>query len=148
MIAVKQKKNLNVGSCDFQSFIRFAVSRGRAGGFHFNRARSQFLRDENGESLFASLGPIVNAREHRVLMVKIVVQNGDEWRVEREVLLEGMRALHLESDAGNASEPVTLLEAPWGGLISAVPLASQPPPEGVISKSSCPTVWPASLMVN
>src|SRR5216684_5187636 len=35
-------------------------------------------------------------------MVKIVVQYGDERRIEGEVLLEGARALHLESDARDA----------------------------------------------
>src|SRR5229473_4964134 len=48
----------------------------------------------------------------------------------------------------SVSEPETLLAAPSGGLISAVPLASQPPPEGAISNSSWPTVCPPSLMVN
>src|SRR5260370_33832346 len=35
-------------------------------------------------------------------MVKIVVQYGDERRIEGEVLLEGARALHLENDARDA----------------------------------------------
>src|SRR5882757_5414674 len=36
-------------------------------------------------------------------MVKVVVQNGDERRIECQVLLKGpLRSLHLESDAGNA----------------------------------------------
>src|SRR5216683_2436599 len=48
----------------------------------------------------------------------------------------------------SVSEPETLLAAPSGGLISAVPLASQPPLDGAISNSSWPTVCPSSLTVN
>src|SRR6266478_4034041 len=48
----------------------------------------------------------------------------------------------------SVSEPETLLAPPSGGLISAMPLASQPPPDGAISNSSWPTVCPPSLTVN
>src|SRR2546422_1160478 len=48
----------------------------------------------------------------------------------------------------NVSVPEILLAGPSDGLMSAVPLARQPAPEGAISKSSRPTVWPSSLMVS
>src|SRR6267378_2073093 len=48
----------------------------------------------------------------------------------------------------SVSVPEILLAGLSGGLISAVPLARQPAPEGAISKSSWPTVWPSSLMVS
>src|SRR5882762_9645826 len=48
----------------------------------------------------------------------------------------------------NVSVPEILLAGLSGGLMSAVPLARQPAPEGAISKSSWPTVWPSSLMMS
>src|SRR5256884_25416 len=61
-----------------------------------------FLRDEHGKRLLAALGPVVDAGEDGILVIKIVVEHGDEWGIKREILLEGARALHLKSDARNA----------------------------------------------
>jgi hypothetical protein len=52
--------------------------------------------------LFAALGPVVDACEDGILVVKIVIKHGDEWGIKREVLLERARALHLKSDARDA----------------------------------------------
>src|ERR1700730_2713840 len=46
------------------------------------------------------------------------------------------------------SVPVTRVAGESGTLRSVVPCAAQPPEEGEISNSSCPTVWPSSWMVN
>src|SRR5216683_2352528 len=128
VIAIEQKKNFEVGGGDFQAFVGLAVGTGGSGRLHGDRTGGQFLGNDHRKSLHAALGPVIDAREDSVLMIEIVVQNGDERGIECEVLLEG---------AG-----------PLGGLISAVPLASQPPPDGAISNSSWPTVCPPSLMVS
>src|SRR5216684_364128 len=102
VIAIEQKKNLEVGGGDFQAFVSLAVGTGGSGRLHGNRTRGQFLGNDHRKSLHAALGPVVDAREDGVLMVEIVVQNGDQRRIEREVLLERAGALHLESDSGHA----------------------------------------------
>ena len=94
-MAIEQKENFEVGSGDFEAFVGLAVGTGGSGGFDGNRTRRQFLRNDHGKSLHAALGPVVDARQDGVLMVEIVVQNGDERRIKREVLLERTRALHL-----------------------------------------------------
>src|ERR1700724_4186472 len=48
----------------------------------------------------------------------------------------------------SVSVPVTRVAGESGTLRSVVPCAAQPPEEGEISNSSCPTVWPSSWMVN
>src|SRR5882762_4003583 len=136
MIAVEQEKNLEIGSGDFEAFVSLAVGTGGSGGLHGDRARCQFLRNDHGKRLHAALGPVVDARKDRVLMVEIVVQNDDERRIECEVLLE--RAGAPSPCRGSGLE--SLRAPPSGGLMSPVPLAGQPPPDGAISISSWPTV--------
>ncbi len=48
----------------------------------------------------------------------------------------------------SVSVPLTVEDAPWGGFMEVVPCAVQPPPDAVISKSSCPTDLPSSKMLN
>src|SRR6266581_4631673 len=81
--------NLAVGTCG-------------SGGLHGDRTGGQFLGYDHRKSLHAALGPVIDAREDSVLMVEIVVQNGDERGIECEVLLEGAGALHLQRDTGDA----------------------------------------------
>src|SRR5438105_11964210 len=102
MVVVKQKLNLQVGRADLETFISFAIGARRTGGDDPYRTGGQVLRDEYGKSLFAALGPVVNACEHGVLVIKIIVQDGDEGSVERKVLLKRARALHLQSDSSDA----------------------------------------------
>src|SRR6267378_4116881 len=93
VIAIEQKKNLEVGGGDFQAFVSLAVGTGGSGRLHGNRTRGQFLGNDHRKSLHAALGPVVDAGKDGVLMVEIVVQNGDQRRIEREVLLERAGAL-------------------------------------------------------
>src|ERR1700731_727553 len=102
VIAIEQEKNFEVGGGDFQAFIGLAVGTGGSGGLHGNRTRGQFLGNDHRKSLHAAFGPVIDAGEDGVLMVEIVVQNSNEGRIEREVLLERAGALHLESDSGHA----------------------------------------------
>src|SRR5258708_38955614 len=96
VIAIEKEKNLEVGGGDLEAFAGLAVGTGGPGGLHGDRTRRQFLGNEHGKSLHAALGPVVEACQDGVLMVEIVVQNGDERRVEGEVLLERARALNLK----------------------------------------------------
>src|ERR1700738_5267515 len=48
----------------------------------------------------------------------------------------------------SVSVPVTRVAGESGALRSVVPCADHPPAEGETSKSSWPTVWPSSWMVN
>src|SRR5229473_8056681 len=102
MIRVEQKKNFEVGSVDFEAFVGLAVGTGGSGGLNGDRTRRQFLGNDHGKSLHAALGPIVDAGEDGVLVVEIVVENGDERGVEGESLFKRPSALHLESDFGGA----------------------------------------------
>src|SRR5882724_9126127 len=98
VIAVEQKQNLEVRRSDHEAFVGFAIGACRSFGFHSDRTRRQFLGNNNWKSLHAALGPIVDARKNRVLMVEIIVQNSDERRIECQVLLEWARSLHLQGN--------------------------------------------------
>ncbi len=93
---VEVKIDFEVGGGDAKAFVGFSVEGGRPSGFGGDGAGHEFLRDENAESLRAALGPVVKAGEDGVLVVEIVVEDGDERRVEREGLIEGVGALHLQ----------------------------------------------------
>src|SRR6266550_3035879 len=78
VMVIEQNKNLQVGSADFEAFVGFALGTGGSSRFDGDRTRRQFLRNDHRKSLHPALGPVVDARKDRVLMVEIVVQNGDE----------------------------------------------------------------------
>src|SRR5580704_3910808 len=118
MGGVEIEVDFEVARADAKAFVGFAVDGGGAGGFGRDGAGHELLRDEDGESLRAALGPIVKAGEDGVLMVEIVVEDGDEGRFERKALLKEARllavgifylvrragacALHFDSDVGDA----------------------------------------------
>ena len=89
--------DFEVGAGDFEEFVGFAVGGGGAGGFDGDGAGGEFLGDEDGKGLRAALGPVVEMREDFVLVVEIVVENGDERCAEGVFLLVGVRALNLQS---------------------------------------------------
>src|ERR1017187_5333753 len=68
--------------------------------FDGHAAWRQLLRDEHGESLHAFLVAIVEAREHRILVVQIVVDDGDLRRIESELLRVRLHAFDAEIDRG------------------------------------------------
>ena len=74
-------------SCLAKRFDRYASGR-------------HFLGDENGKCLRAFLVPVVQARENRVLVVEIVVEDGDLRRAESELLREGPRAFDAQVNRG------------------------------------------------
>ena len=102
MVGVEIEDDCEVGGGDAKAVERFSVGGDRAGGLDGDGAGSQFLRDEHRESLLAAFGPVIETRKNRVLIVEIVVQDGDERSVESERLLEGASAFHLQSDFGDA----------------------------------------------
>jgi hypothetical protein len=118
MGGVKIEIDFEVGGGDAKAFVGFAVDGGGAGGFGGDDAGHEFLRDENAESLRAALGPVVETGEHGVLVVEIVVEDGDEGRFERKTLFKEARLLavgifdlvrragacsfHLDGDVGDA----------------------------------------------
>jgi len=102
VVGVEVEDDFDVGSGDFEAFVGFAFGGDGAGPVDGNGTGREFLGNEDGEGLRAAASPIVNAGEHDVLVVEIIVENGDPWRAEGIFLIEGMSALHLESSFGGA----------------------------------------------
>ena len=96
MSRIEVQVDFEVGGADAKAFVGFSFDAGGTGGFGGDGAGHQFLRDEHGESLRATLGPIVEAGENAVLVIKVVVEDGNERSAEGESLIEGMRALYFE----------------------------------------------------
>lgn len=102
MSGIEEEEDFDVGSADFEAVVGFAVDGGGAGGFDGDGTGGEFLGDKYGESLRTAFVPIVDAGEDGVLVIKIVVEDGDERCAEGEILFEGAGALHFESDFGDA----------------------------------------------
>jgi len=118
MGGVEIEIDFEVGGGDAKAFVGFAVDGGGAGSFGGDGAGHEFLWNEDAESLRAALGPVVKAGEDGVLVVEIVVEDGDEGRFERQALFKEARllavgvfylvrragacALHLDGDVGDA----------------------------------------------
>ena len=102
VIRIEQEQDFEVGSGDLEGFEGFSVRIGGAGGFDGDGTGRQLLRDEDGERLRAALRPVVDAGKDGVLMVEVVVEDGDERGVEGQVLFKGARALDCETDFGHA----------------------------------------------
>src|SRR5260370_17815791 len=77
VIAIEQKKNLEVGGGDFQAFVSLAVGTGGSGTLHGNRTRGQFLGNDLPKSFPPRLGPVVNPREDHPFLVEHVVHEAD-----------------------------------------------------------------------
>src|ERR1700761_2927670 len=93
VVFVEIEHHFEVGGGDAEAVVGFAVRSGdRASGFYGDRPGSKFLGDEDGHGLRAAFGPIVDAGDHGVLIVEIVVEHSDERRAEAHVLFEGPRA--------------------------------------------------------
>src|ERR1700730_7901992 len=71
-----------------------------AHGIHSDGAGGHLLRNQHGEALLAFLVPIVEAREKRVLVIKIVVEDHHQRGSESEFLREGLGAFEVELDGG------------------------------------------------
>src|SRR5271166_547087 len=102
MFLVQVQEDFEVGGGGAKAFVVFARDGGFAGSFYGDGAGGELLRDEDGERLLAALLPIVEAGEDGVLVVEIVVEDGDERGVEGHVLFEGAGALHFEGNLGDA----------------------------------------------
>ena len=102
MVGVEEEVDFEVGGGDFEEFVIFAVDGGGAGGFNGDGAGSELLGDEDGKGLRAALVPVVDVGEDFVLVVEIVVEDGDQWGAEGIFLLVGMRALNLQGGFGDA----------------------------------------------
>src|SRR5580704_2549912 len=98
MVRIEIQKHFEVGSGHSQTIVRLAAGAERTRRLHGNGTWRQFLRDENRKTLCTAFGPIVNARQHRILVIKIVVEHGDERRAKAHILLKRPRVLHLKRD--------------------------------------------------
>ena len=78
MIFVEEELDFEIGGGGAESLgVGLIADGGGAGGLDGDVAGSEFLRDEDGKSLRAAFGPIVEAGEDGVVMVEVVVENGD-----------------------------------------------------------------------
>ena len=102
MVPVEIQKHFEIGTRHAQAIVGFASSTQRTRRFNGDRSRRQFLRNEDGKTLRATLGPIIDARQHRILIIKIVVEHRDERRAKAHILLKRPCALHLKRDFRHA----------------------------------------------
>jgi len=82
VIGVEEQKDFQIRGIDLETFVGLAISAGGAGGLHGDRTGRQLLGNDHRKSLHAALGPVVDARENSVLMIEIVVEDGDERSIE------------------------------------------------------------------
>src|SRR5579859_1936238 len=91
MICVEVEVDLEVSGIDAKAFVRCSICGNGTAGFSSDGAGHQFLGDKHGESLRSALRPIIEAGKHGVLIVEVVVEDGNQRSVERKALLEKAR---------------------------------------------------------
>jgi len=87
VIAIEQKKNLEVGGGDFQAFVGLASALADPVDCTVIEQGS-ILGNDHRKSLHAALGPVVDAGKDGVLMVEMCPERRSA-RIEREVLWNG-----------------------------------------------------------
>ena len=68
----------------------------------------------------AAFGPVIDAGEHRVLVIEIIVEDRDERRSEGKVLFKWASALHLQRDFGDSVRKENFRAVRFVGLRSPV----------------------------
>src|ERR1700730_1675517 len=102
-LAVQVEVQLEVFTLDSQLIELLAIHILFAKRLDGDVPRRHILRNKNGKSLCASLVPIVEPGKHDVLVVEVVVEDGDLRGMESELLREGPGALHVELNGGRRS---------------------------------------------
>ena len=93
MIRVEEKKDFDIRRGDTEAFVRFAAGGSGADGFGCNRAGRNFLRNQHGECLRAALGPVIDTSQKSVVVVHVVVEDGDKRGIEADFLFVRASAL-------------------------------------------------------
>src|SRR5579884_1488877 len=85
---VKIELNLEIRSVYEQTFQLRALDGLWPVRLHLDAAWCGVLWNQDREALLSSGLPVINARKNCILVVKVVVQNGDPRRREFEILLD------------------------------------------------------------